>query len=148
MKNTLKKTLAMGLVLVMLVCTCFCTTAFAASENVAATPRDIALGTVIFSSANYNGDWLPDSASKSISSLNQSATKALIKVIPYTPGQTGSVNVKITASNPLFVKDVTVTVGTDKWVDLSGWGYNSKVYTVTYSGATIKLSHIGVTFGR
>lgn len=59
MKRTLKKILSMGLAFVMLMCTCLSTTAFAASENAVATltadestvitPRDTALGTVIFS---------------------------------------------------------------------------------------------------
>lgn len=157
MKRTLKKILSMGLAFVMLMCTCLSTTAFAASENAVATltadestvitPRDTALGTVIFSSAHYNGNPLPASASKNIS-FNRNATKAVISVLPLTAGQTGKVNVRIAPSAATWAgRTVTVTVGTDYWIDLNDWGIDGKNFTVSYSGATIKLVHLGVTFG-
>lgn len=157
MKKTLKTTLTMGLALVMLMCTCLSTTAFAVGENAvpaltdeeitAVTPRDTALDTVIFSSAYYNGNPLPTSASKSIS-FNRTATKALISVLPLVAGQTGRVNVTIApTSASWWGRTVTVTVGTDYWVDLEAWGIDGRNFTVSYSGATIRLIHLGVTFG-
>lgn len=147
MKKNLTKAFALLMALSMCMCTVFSTIAFAAGESTAITPRNTALGTVVFSSANYNGNRLPESASKSIY-LNQNATMALIKVLPFTPGQSGSVNVTIKASSTGTTKTVTVRTGTDQWVDLSGFLLSSRNYEVSYANTSINLSHIGVTFGR
>ena len=159
MKKTLKTTLTMGLALVMLMCTCLSTTAFAVGENAvpaltaeevaAVTPRDTALGTVIFSSAYHNGNPIPASDSQSIS-LNRVATKALISALPLKAGGTGKVNVTITSTDtPLKSITFTVNVETDRWIDLEAWGLDVKNYTVSYSynRSQFKLIHLGVTFG-
>ena len=159
MKRTLKKILSVGLAFVMLMCTCLSVTAFAADESTVAaltaeevaavTPRDTALGTVIFSSTYHNGNPIPASDSQSIS-LNRVATKALISALPLKAGGTGKVNVTITSTDtPLKSITFTVNVETDRWIDLEAWGLDVKNYTVSYSynRSQFKLIHLGVTFG-
>lgn len=155
MKNTLKKTLAMGLALVMLVCTCLCGTAFAAVENATTpvadeseviTPRDTALGTVIFSSSQHNGSRLPSSGKDTIS-FDQKATKAMIRILPYNAGQACKANVTIQALPDGLSKTVTVHYGTPITVDLGGFLLSKNNYEVSYTTQD-SLGHIGVTFGR
>lgn len=144
--KTYKKLIA--ILSALAICVCMTTTTVFAidnSSNSINSTRNTVVGSVVLSSANYNGNPIPTGANKSFTLSGKPKVLGYI-ALPQKVGSQNSLNVTFTQG--INSRTVTLTAGAGyQEIDISSWGFQSGGATIKLQSTTKPVISISVTFG-